>query len=97
MLTERMHPSTKGVRGRRHQVTPHLESAGSWKQKHDDASAQRRAEVLDCAGHLAHAAELAASAARSGDPARGAAYLAHALQDLAPALARLRRLARTRE
>jgi hypothetical protein len=26
-----MHPSTKGVRGRRHQVTP-LESAGSWKQ-----------------------------------------------------------------
>lgn len=28
-----MHPSTKGVRGRRHQVTPHLdESAGSWKQ-----------------------------------------------------------------
>lgn len=28
-----MRPSTKGVRGRRHQVTP-LESAGSWKQLH---------------------------------------------------------------
>ena len=53
-------------------------------------SAVRR-DVARCAHRLAHAAQLAASAASGCHPLDGAEYLVDTIDDLSAALARLRR------
>jgi hypothetical protein len=71
-----MLPSTKGVRGRRHQVTP-TESAV-------------RGCVHHCIEHLSHTLDLARIAVDGPEPERAARYILDTLVDLRPELRTLR-------